>query len=296
MITKFIEPWVLFPGNLIILLAVVAGALFRTRRHMLRWGQPSVSVGSIGAIASLITGVTLLLYIASVGIVTDRALGALEHAVPPAPAEVLLQAEAVVVLGGGVVYESPAERMLRELDRNAISGSGGDAEEEETGRDDSVVDPGVAALSPEAESRLLHGVRLARRLEVPLVVSGGRVLSADVVPSEAEVAAALALELGIPPGMLRVEPDSRTTAENARFTAERFEFHRVAVVTSAYHMRRALLAFDREGLSPIPAPAAYRRDQRPLRPVMFMPSATNLRDTATVLREQVGLWWYRLTM
>ncbi|MFW5828532.1 MAG: YdcF family protein, partial [Alkalispirochaeta sp.] len=80
------------------------------------------------------------------------------------------------------------------------------------------------------------------------------------------------------------------------FTAERFEFHRVAVVTSAYHMRRALLAFDREGLSPIPAPAAYRRDQRPLRPVMFMPSATNLRDTATVLREQVGLWWYRLTM
>ncbi len=293
MITKFIEPWILFPGNLIILLVVVAVVLFRTRRHMLRWGLPPASTGSIGAVATLITGVTLLLYMASAGIVTDRVLGALEHAIPPATPEALLEAEAVVVLGGGVVYQSPAEQMLRELDRTAVAGRGPNEEPLHS----ETTDPrGIAALSPEAESRLLHGVRLARRLQVPLVVSGGRVLSAEVVPSEAEVAAALALDLGIPRGMLRVESDSRTTAENARFTAERFEFHRVVVVTSAYHMRRALLAFNREGLSPIAAPAAYRRDLRPLRPVMFMPNAGNLRDTATVMRERVGFWWYRLTI
>ncbi|MEX2442149.1 MAG: YdcF family protein [Alkalispirochaeta sp.] len=287
MITKFIEPWILFPGNLIILLAVVAVVLFRTRRHMLRWGQPPAATGAVTASASLIIGVTLLLYVASIGIVADRVMGALEHAIPPASPEALMEADAVVVLGGGVVYQSPAELMIRALDQNELA-------ERTTGR--FTTHRTGAALSPEAESRLLHGVRLARRLRVPLVVSGGRVLSAEVVPPEAEVAAVLALDLGIPQNMIRVEPDSRTTAENARFTAERFRFQRVVVVTSAYHMRRALLAFEREGLSPIAAPAAYHRDQRPLRPVMFMPNVTDLRDTATVLRERVGFVWYRLTV
>ncbi|MFO8043560.1 MAG: YdcF family protein [Alkalispirochaeta sp.] len=278
MITKFIEPWVLFPGNLIILLALIALMLFRTRRHMLRWGQPPAATAAVAASATLLSGVALLLYVASTAIVTDRVMGALERSIAPASAAELTRAQAVVVLGGGVVSQSPAERTLQELDGEPVSGRA------------------AASLSPEAESRLLHGVRLARRLQVPLVVSGGRVLAAEEVPPEAEVAAALARDLGIPRDMLRVEEASRTTAENARFTAERFEFQRVAVVTSAYHMRRALLAFDREGLTPLPAPAAYRRDQRPLRPVMFMPGATNLRDTATVLRERVGFLWYRMTV
>lgn len=278
MITKFIEPWVLFPGNLIILLALIALMLFRTRRHMLRWGQPPAATAAVAASATLLSGVALLLYVASTAIVTDRVMGALERSIAPASAAELTSAQAVVVLGGGVVSQSPAERTLQELDGEPVSGRA------------------AASLSPEAESRLLHGVRLARRLQVPLVVSGGRVLAAEEVPPEAEVAAALARDLGIPRDMLRVEEASRTTAENARFTAERFEFQRVAVVTSAYHMRRALLAFDREGLTPLPAPAAYRRDQRPLRPVMFMPGATNLRDTATVLRERVGFLWYRMTV
>ncbi len=278
MITKFIEPWVLFPGNLIVLLALIALMLYRTRRHMLRWGQPPAATAAVAASATLLSGVALLLYVASTAIVTDRVMGALERTIAPASAAELTTAQAVVVLGGGVVSQSPAERTLQELDGEPVSGRA------------------AASLSPEAESRLLHGVRLARRLQVPLVVSGGRVLAAEEVPPEAEVAAALARDLGIPRDMLRVEAASRTTAENARFTAERFEFQRVVVVTSAYHMRRALLAFDREGFTPLPAPAAYRRDQRPLRPVMFMPGATNLRDTATVLRERVGFLWYRMTV
>lgn len=278
MITKFIEPWVLFPGNLIVLLALVAVVLFRTRRHMLRWGQPPAATGAVTASASLLAGVTVLLYVASIGIVTDRVMGSLERAITPASVAQLTTAQAVVVLGGGVISQSPAERTLQELDGEPVVGRG------------------AASLSPEAESRLLYGVRLARRLRVPLVVSGGRVLAAEEVPPEAEVAAALARDLGISHEMIRVEAASRTTAENARFTAERFEFQRVAVVTSAYHMRRALLAFTREGLTPLPAPAAYRRDQRPLRAIMFMPGATNLRDTATVLRERIGFLWYRLTI
>lgn len=283
MITKFIEPWILFPGNLVILLAGVSVVLFRTHRHMLRWGQTPVATRAVRASAMLLTGVAVLLYLSSITVIADRVMGALERTIPPASPAELTTAEAVVVLGGGVVYRSPAEQLIQELDGKGVAVG-------------TAAQRTVAALSPEAESRLLYGVRLAHRLRVPLVVSGGRVLAAEVIPPEAEVAAALARDLGIPGTMLRVEADSRTTAENARLTAERFDYQRVIVVTSAYHMRRSLLAFDREGLSPIAAPAAYRRDQRPLRPVMFLPGATNLRDTATVLRERVGFLWYRLTI
>ncbi|MFW5695618.1 MAG: YdcF family protein [Alkalispirochaeta sp.] len=305
MITKFIEPWILFPGNLIVLLAALAVVLVRTRRHMLRWGQPPAATGAVTAGATLLSAVAVLLYLASTGIVADRVMGALERAVPPVSAAELSRADAVVVLGGGVIVESPAEQLIQELDHAVSSeesradtteGTPVDVDRPAAGRSRPAANASGAALSPEAESRLLYGVRLARRLQVPLVVTGGRVLAAEVVPPEAEVAAVLAEELGVPRSMIRVEAESRTTAENARFTAERFDLERVVVVTSAYHMRRAVLAFSREGLSALPAPAAYRRDRRPLRPVMFMPTATNLRDTATVAREQIGLWWYRLVL
>jgi uncharacterized SAM-binding protein YcdF (DUF218 family) len=274
MITKFIEPWVLFPGNVIILLLVLATLLFRTRRKLLVWGRPP---GSIGGVAVALAVTAVLLYLFAIDPVSRTVMGRLERAFSPAVPGELRDAEAVVVLGGGVTWNSPAEGLL-----NALEG-------DEGGEDSS-------SLSVEAESRLLYGVRLARRLGLPLVVSGGRVLSAPVVPPEAEVAARLAVELGVPPEMVLEESASRTTGENARLTRERYGFDRVILVTSAYHMRRSLLAFSRAGMAAVAAPAAYRSDRRPLRPVMFMPDATNLRDSTTVLRERLGYLWYRLTM
>jgi uncharacterized SAM-binding protein YcdF (DUF218 family) len=228
-----------------------------------------------------------ILYLFAIDPVSRTLMGRLEGDFSPAIPEELRDAQAVVVLGGGVIWDSPAEGLI-----NALDGLAGDAAVRPDG------DNGIAtsSLSVEAESRLLYGVRLARRLALPLVVSGGRVLSAPVVPPEADVAARLAGDLGVPPEMILVEKKSRTTAENARFTRERYGFERVIVVTSAYHMRRSLLAFSRAGMTALPAPAAYRSDRRPLRPVMFMPDATNLRDSSTVMRERIGYLWYRLAM
>jgi uncharacterized SAM-binding protein YcdF (DUF218 family) len=276
MITKFIEPWVLFPGNVIILLLVLATLLFRTRRKLLVWGRPP---GSIGGVAVALTVTAVLLYLFAIDPVSRTVMGRLETAFSPAVPGELRDAEAVVVLGGGVTWNSPAEVLLNALD-------GGEGE----GGEDS------SSLSVEAESRLLYGVRLARRLGLPLVVSGGRVLSAPVVPPEAEVAARLAVDLGVPAEMVLEESASRTTGENARLTRERYGFDRVILVTSAYHMRRSLFAFSRAGMKAVAAPAAYRSDRRPLRPVMFMPDATSLRDSTTVLRERLGYLWYRVAM
>jgi uncharacterized SAM-binding protein YcdF (DUF218 family) len=273
-ITKFVEPWILFPGNLIVLLLVLAVLLFRARRKLLVWGRPP---GAIAGVAVVLSVTAVLLYLFATHPVSRAIMGRLERGFAPADPAELRTAEAVVVLGGGVVWNTSGEALINRLDGLPVAND-------------------ASSLSVEAESRLLYGVRLARRLRLPLVVSGGRVLSAPVVPPEAEVAARLAVDLGVPPGMVRVESESRTTAENAVLTRERFAFDRVVLVTSAYHMRRSLLAFSRVGMEALPAPAAYRSDQRPLRPVMFMPDATNLRDSTTVLRERLGYLWYRLSM
>jgi uncharacterized SAM-binding protein YcdF (DUF218 family) len=191
----------------------------------------------------------------------------------------------VVVLGGGVVWNTPAELLLRDIDDGSAWAAG-----------DSAAGFAPSSLSAEAESRLVHGVRIARRLERRLIVTGGRVLSASVVPPEALVAGRLAQDLGLPSAMVLLESESRTTAENARRTSERFDFTTVVLVTSAYHMPRSVLAFERAGLKVLPAPAPFHADTRPLRPLDVLPRSSTLHSVSRVLREVVGMLWYRLTL
>ena len=283
MLTKFIEPWLLFPGIVIVFLAAGAIILLGIVRHhrivlrAARIARPLLVL----SVATLTVAVAL--YALSTDALADRLMRRLESAyvaggeaaltaqgasaadgaaLPPAlpPA---FAPDAVVVLGGGVVASSPAE-------------------------------DGAPALSAEAESRLVYGFRLARSLGVPIVVSGGTVFGEG--PAEGDVAAALLIELGMPPEMIRVEAASRTTAENAIFSARDFTPVRPAVVTSAYHMRRSLFAFRAAGLDPIPAPCVFRASNppEPLRPDHFLPNVHALESSSIVWRETVGYWWYRI--
>lgn len=110
------------------------------------------------------------------------------------------------------------------------------------------------------------GVRLAADAARPLVITGGVVYRAEL--SEAEV---VADRLDLPPDTV-LERASRTTAENASRVAEIAAlrgWRRVALVTDATHLRRAVGSFRRAGLEvaharavqPVAAPSA--RDLAP---------------------------------
>lgn len=294
--TRFIEPWILFPGNAIIVLilmsvisgvarAAVVRALSPTQRYVVRF-----PLGWLRAVSLIAAASAIVLLVASTPATARRFLSRLEREVPAATPEALQRAEAVVVLGGGVITNSPASATLAAL---GIS----DAEQMQSPRASERTPPPatLAALTPEAESRLVHGVRLARLLRVPLVVSGGRVLADASVPAEAEVAAVVAADLGVPPEMIIPESESRTTWENAQRVRALLDAGTpVVLVTSAWHMPRARDAFLRVGLAPLPAPGPYWSDARALTPVMFMPSAATLYQSAVVARETVGRIWYGL--
>lgn len=142
--------------------------------------------------------------------------------------------------------------------------------------------------------RCRYGAALARRTGLPLVITGG-VLRPDRRPVSHVLRDFVVDELSVP--VAWTEDASLSTRQNARFTAEGLRQRglvRVALVTHAWHMPRALEAFEREGVEVLPAPTAPATG-----PHRFwhgaLPSAKALRDSCWALHERVGRVWYRLS-
>ncbi|MGH6769165.1 MAG: YdcF family protein [Xanthobacteraceae bacterium] len=150
----------------------------------------------------------------------------------------------------------------------------------------------------EAAERMTAVVVLARRFpNARIIFSGG---SSALLPqaTEAEFALRMLERLGLPPGRVIAEDKSRNTVENARFSKEVAKpqpGERWLLVTSAYHLPRAIGAFRKAGFPVEAHPVDWRtRGARDvLRP--FPTLGDGLRRTDTAVREWVGLLMYRLT-
>jgi uncharacterized SAM-binding protein YcdF (DUF218 family) len=111
------------------------------------------------------------------------------------------------------------------------------------------------SLTDVGEERVRAGVALWHRGLAPvLALTGGRDRLASAPIAEAVALAARARELGVPESALRLEPDSRNTADNARFLAKILlaeNLRAVWIVTQPFHLRRALFWFRRAGFEPL---------------------------------------------
>ncbi|MEI6386975.1 MAG: YdcF family protein [Spirochaetota bacterium] len=172
---------------------------------------------------------------------------------------------AVVVLGGGYSPTSPDEG-------------------------------GKASLSPESMKRAIMGARLGNAASLPLLFTGGRSADPDETESEADAAKAFWLSLGIAAERIILETKSRDIADNAHFVAEKIGQRTIVLVTSAWHMPRSVLAFERAGMKVIAAPTAYRAGplNRDIRD--FLPGASALETSSLALHEYIGLVWYKLRL
>jgi uncharacterized SAM-binding protein YcdF (DUF218 family) len=150
-------------------------------------------------------------------------------------------------------------------------------------------------LSSIALQRLVGGFVLARSLGVPVIVSGGSTWSSSGTEPEAVVAARTLEALGMPAGLIITESRSRTTWENAQ-EVERIlsarNLARVALVTSAWHMPRAMMSFRRAGVEPVPVPAGALSLGRRLGASAFLPDFEAARDSFLALREYIGMAAY----
>ena len=176
-----------------------------------------------------------------------------------------IQGDVILLLGGGLVNGVPD-----------LSGSGRPTD-------------GMLA-------RIVAAVRLQKRLDVPIVVSGGRLW--DHEEAEGVVAARFLVDLGVPSGRIIIEQKSRDTHENAVYTrriCQRLGFREPILLTSAFHVKRAMLSYEQAGLAVVPFPAAFNTHPgQTYHWDDFLPRHDCLGQTAAALKEYIGMLFYRL--
>ena len=157
---------------------------------------------------------------------------------------------------------------------------------------------GTLALN-EAAERITDAVMLARRLPKALVVFSGGAgpIFRDERPGITSVAAFLQAA-GVARARIKLEGASRNTYENALLTRKLLQpaaGQRWLLVTSAFHMPRALGCFRQLGFDVLPWPVDYRTKDAGdlLRP--FDSIAKGMRRLDVAAKEWLGLVVYRLS-
>lgn len=207
--------------------------------------------------------VTCVFYLASTGLVSGALIRSLEHRYTP-PAHI--NGEVIIMLGGGATLDTPN-----------FGGAG--------------------HLSGSAANRLLTAAQLYQQLKVPILVSGGKVF--ETTGNEAEITQRTLVHLGVPPGHIIIENKSLNTTQNAEFTKvllDKHGFSQPILVTSAFHMERAVRQFAKVGQRVLPFPTDYQANMESrLTMQQLLPSATALVDTQLAIKEYIGLLvskWY----
>jgi uncharacterized SAM-binding protein YcdF (DUF218 family) len=131
---------------------------------------------------------------------------------------------------------------------------------------------------------------------VPVLATGGPLPGSPAPLVIADVMVHVLEEDGIPRAMIWTERASRSTYENAAFSARILRdkgIRHIVLVTEAYHMPRSVACFRKQGLDVTPAPFAYRSRRFRLRWNNFFPSVSSLLDNEDILHEWAGLVWYQ---
>ena len=208
---------------------------------------------------------------------------------------------AVVLLGLILLYslslEPVAEALLRPLE------SAAPFVQHLPAKADTVVVPGGGSVDltwadappvPNAETwtRLIKGIEIARKLNVPLVLTGGNGEPFATALNDADVMAQAAFALGMPRSQVIVENRSRNTLENSHAVRRIVKGDRIILVTSAYYMKRALILFRKRGFSVVPVPAYPLVQARKRGFHTVIPSAANLAKSSVALAEWLSLGWW----
>ncbi len=138
----------------------------------------------------------------------------------------------------------------------------------------------VVVLGGGVEDGALKGASARRvRAAVEMLAPNQRLHFTGGLPdpiAEAIAMARLAEELGVEPGRISVESESRNTIQNALFSREQLAGRRLALVSSGFHLPRAQLLFGIAGLDVV----ALRRAE----------SAVLWRRAWSYLREGLSFW------
>ncbi len=212
----------------------------------------------------------LLLWILSTEPVRDALISPLENHYPTLNLNHQTQQQlskdniAIVVLGGGIYENAP----------------------EFHGRN---------ALASHALMRTIYAAELAQKTALDVYTTGGAGVSGDK-EAEGKVMQRWLIKFGVESDKVFHEDSAKTTWENAtnikRIMKDK-EINRIILVTTAWHMPRAIHIFKSLGVQVIPAPCAYVAKQGAYNLLSYLPRAHVLADSSDALHEYIGIIWYQ---
>ena len=207
----------------------------------------------------LAVGGIAVLFLLSIPVVANALQRALV-ASPPLNLAEAASAQAIVILGGGI--------------RRGAVEYGGDT---------------LGRLTLE---RVRYGARVARLMNLPVLVAGGSVYGGATEASL--MRSALEDEFGVP--VTWAEAHSRTTHENARFSSQMLRdagVERVVLVAHSFDMSRAKAEFEQFGIAVVAAPTGLpARDLDG--PLDLLPSIAGLQGSYYALYELLANAVYKL--
>ncbi len=214
--------------------------------------------------ARLFSAIALgILFISSLPFVAFFLFGSLESRYPSLDVNQVQKADAIVVLGGTIFTKQPPRLVAEE--------AGG--------------------------SRLVPAARLYRAGVAPLIIvsSGVQYQLSDGTPrADGMDMRDFLVDQGIPASAILVEDRSRNTDENARFTRELMERERIRpaiiLVTSAFHLPRAVAMFEKYGFEQITPFPTEKRVNTVRRWTELLPDLASLELTTSAIKEYVGRW------
>jgi len=134
--------------------------------------------------------------------------------------------------------------------------------------------------------------------EVPILVTGGALRAGEATIVFADVMKRALIRDGVPADAIWTERESRSTYENALYSARILRERgvgRVVLVTEAFHMLRAVRSFRRQGIDVVPAPCGFRYLRFNAQLDSLLPSPSRMMLNEETLHEWLGLAWYAMT-
>ena len=143
--------------------------------------------------------------------------------------------------------------------------------------------------------RLVKGYQLHRRLNTPLIYSGGVAIGQEKI-SESDAAADFLETLGMEPEFYIAENQAQTTFENAAYLKswlEENEVEKVYLVTSAYHILRSAAVFKAQNIDFLAVHSGFIYDHQ-FSWLDYLPNRGALTSNMSALHEWIGIAWYYL--
>ncbi|CAM3107656.1 ElyC/SanA/YdcF family protein [Rariglobus hedericola] len=155
--------------------------------------------------------------------------------------------------------------------------------------------PANNQLSASALSRIVEGVRLVRQMPQARLIVSGPNDAAIGGPSHARLLADVAVSLGVPRERILEISSARDTEQEAVAIRALAGDAPVALVTSAWHLPRAMALCRRQGIDAVACPADYAgRDIHPRFFDFFTWNVGGLERSTKAVYEVIGATWSQL--